>query len=77
VNFINSSRTSTIRSQSDCDPLSFFTSHETVLASESKPGMAAWREEIFALMQPNAEETASYLRVPVRRVMQVGAEMKA
>jgi len=60
----------------DCDHLSYFISHETVIASEKKPGMAAWREEIFALMQRNAEETASYLCVPARRVTEVGAEME-
>jgi len=60
----------------ECDHLSYFISHETVIASEKKPGMAAWREEIFALMQRNAEETASYLCVPARQVMEVGAEME-
>ncbi|MCJ2072193.1 KUP/HAK/KT family potassium transporter [Methylobacterium sp. J-030] len=60
----------------NCDRLSYFISHETVVASEKKPGMAGWREEIFALMQRNAEETASYLCVPARQVMEVGAEME-
>ncbi|MGH1574180.1 potassium transporter Kup [Methylobacterium sp. P31] len=60
----------------DVDRLSYFISHETVIASEKKPGMAPWREEIFALMQRNAEETASYLCVPARQVMEVGAEME-
>ena len=60
----------------DCDHLSYFISHETVVASEKRPGMAGWREEIFALMQRNAEETASYLCVPAQQVMEVGAEME-
>ena len=46
------------------------------MASEKRPGMAGWREEIFALMQRNAEETASYLCVPAQQVMEVGAEME-
>ena len=60
----------------DCDRLSYFISHETVVTSKKQPGMASWREEIFALMQRNAEETASYLCVPARQVMEVGAEME-
>jgi KUP system potassium uptake protein len=60
----------------DCDHVSYFISHETVIASEKKPGMAGWREEIFALMQRNAEGTASYLCVPALQVMEVGAEME-
>jgi KUP system potassium uptake protein len=60
----------------DVDRLSYFISHETVVASEKHPGMAGWREEIFALMQRNAEETASYFCVPARQVMEVGTEVE-
>lgn len=60
----------------DCDRLSYFISHETVIASEQRPGMAPWREEIFALMQRNAEEAASYMCVPARQVMEVGTEVE-
>jgi len=58
------------------DAITYFVSHETVVASEGRPGMAAWREEVFALMQRNASETASYLCVPARQVMEVGVEME-
>ena len=60
----------------DVDALAYFISHETVVASEKHPGMAGWREEIFALMQRNAEETASYFCVPARQVMEVGTEVE-
>ena len=60
----------------DVEALAYFISHETVVASEKHPGMAGWREEIFALMQRNAEETASYFCVPARQVMEVGTEVE-
>ena len=60
----------------DLDRLTYFISRETVAASERHRGMAMWREEIFALMQRNAEETASYFHVPVRQVMEVGTEVE-
>ena len=60
----------------DLDALAYFISHETVVASEKHPGMASWREEIFALMQRNAEETASYFCVPAPQVMEVGTEVE-
>jgi len=60
----------------DVEALAYFISHETVVASEKHPGMAGWREEIFALMQRNAEETASYFCVPAQQVMEVGTEVE-
>ncbi|ACL56586.1 potassium transporter Kup [Methylobacterium nodulans] len=60
----------------DVEKLTYFISHETVIPSERKPGMSVWREEIFALMQRNAEETASYFCVPARKVMEVGTEVE-
>ena len=51
----------------DLDALTYFISHETVIASADNPSLPAWREEIFALMQRNAEETASYFCVPTRQ----------
>ncbi|MGY2052220.1 potassium transporter Kup [Methylobacterium sp. JK268] len=60
----------------DPDRLTYFISHETVVPSEQHPGLSGWREEIFALMQRNAEETASYFCVPTRQVMEVGAEVE-
>ncbi|ACA15074.1 K potassium transporter [Methylobacterium sp. 4-46] len=59
----------------DPDRLTYLISHETVVPSPQHPGLSGWREEIFALMQRNAEETASYFCVPTKQVMEVGAEV--
>ena len=60
----------------DFEALTYFISHDTVVVCKQRPGMVAWQEEIFALMQRNAEETASYFRVPARQVMEVGTEIE-
>jgi KUP system potassium uptake protein len=59
----------------DVAGLTYFISHETVVAADQQPGMAPWRAEIFALMQRNAEETATYFWVPAPEVMEVGIEV--
>ena len=45
----------------DAGALTYFISHETVVAADTRPGMRAWREEIFALMQRNAEVVVELL----------------
>ncbi|GJE27218.1 potassium transporter Kup [Methylobacterium organophilum] len=60
----------------DPDAISYCIGRETVIASDARPGMTGWREEIFALMQRNAEETASYFCIPPRRAMEVGTEIE-
>ncbi|WP_238313214.1 potassium transporter Kup [Methylobacterium crusticola] len=60
----------------DLDRLTYCIGRETVVASTRKPGMPAWREEIFALMQRNAEETASYFCVPAQQVVEIGTEIE-
>ena len=60
----------------EADRLTYFISHETVVPSEDHPAMSGWRGELFAIMRRNSEETATYLAVPAKRVMQVGAEVE-
>lgn len=45
-------------------------------AYEQHPGMAGWREELFVLMQRNAEETAAYFCIPAKQAMEVGTDIK-
>jgi hypothetical protein len=60
----------------DPDQISYCIGRETVIASEERPGMAVWREEVFVLMQRNAEETASYFCVPAKRALEVGTDIE-
>lgn len=48
---------------------------ERVIPSE-KPGMARWREELFAMMHRNAAPAALYFRIPAESVIEVGREVE-
>jgi KUP system potassium uptake protein len=53
------------------DPtLSYFLGRETVRATE-RPGMAIWRERLYALMSRNAADPAMYFRLPPDQVIEL------
>jgi KUP system potassium uptake protein len=53
----------------------FFLGRETLLATE-RPGMAIWRENLFAAMSRNARDATAYFGIPPERVMEVGAQIE-
>ena len=53
----------------------FFLGRETVLATE-RPGMALWRERIFAFMQRNAQAATTFFGIPAERVVEIGAQIE-
>ena len=54
---------------------SFFLSRQTLIASE-KPGMALWREKLFAWMLRNAASAMEFFRLPTNRVVELGSQLK-
>ncbi|MDB5695374.1 MAG: trkD [Sphingomonas bacterium] len=54
---------------------SFFLSRQTLLASE-RPGMALWREKLFAWMMQNAESPMQFFRLPTNRVVELGSQLE-
>jgi KUP system potassium uptake protein len=54
---------------------SFFLSRETLIPSQ-RPGMALWREKLFALMTRNAQRPTDYFRIPVNRVVELGMQVR-
>ena len=44
----------------------------TVIPTESHPGMAIWREMLFATLNRNAELTADYFCIPAGQVVEIG-----
>jgi KUP system potassium uptake protein len=54
---------------------SFFLSRQTLLAS-SKPGMAIWREKLFAWMLRNASTAMEFFRLPTNRVVELGSQVE-
>jgi KUP system potassium uptake protein len=53
----------------------YFLGRETLIPSD-KPGMALWREHIFAFMARNAHRATAYFRIPPNRVVELGAQVE-
>jgi KUP system potassium uptake protein len=54
---------------------SFFLSRQTLLPS-AKPGMAIWREKLFAWMMRNAASAMEFFRLPTNRVVELGSQLE-
>jgi len=54
---------------------SFFLGRETLIPSR-RPGMALWREQLFALMSRNARTATSFFGLPPNRVVELGAQIE-
>jgi KUP system potassium uptake protein len=54
---------------------SYFLGRQTLIASDI-PGMAIWREKLFAWMQRNAESAMDFFRLPTNRVVELGSQVE-
>jgi len=54
---------------------SFFLARQTLIAS-SRPGMALWREGLFAWMLRNAESAMQFFKLPTNRVVELGSQVE-
>jgi KUP system potassium uptake protein len=54
---------------------SFFLARQTLIASDH-PGMAIWREKLFAWMLRNAESAMEFFRLPTNRVVELGSQVE-
>jgi KUP system potassium uptake protein len=53
----------------------YFLGKETVLAT-GRPGMARWRERLFAAMTRNARDATSFFALPPNRVVELGSRVE-
>ena len=53
----------------------FFLGRETLIASD-RPGMAIWREHLFAFMSRNAWRATAFFKIPPNQVFEVGAQVE-
>jgi KUP system potassium uptake protein len=53
----------------------FFLGRETLIPSK-RPGMALWREKLFALMSRNARPATAFFGLPPNRVVELGAQIE-
>jgi len=54
---------------------SYFLARQTLIAT-SRPGMAIWREKLFAMMIRNAESAMEFFKLPTNRVIELGSQLE-
>ena len=57
------------------DYVTFFLGRETVLPTH-RPGMALWRERLFAFLSRNAQPATAFFGIPPARVVEIGAQIE-
>ena len=60
----------------DPEKITFYSRRVMVVANGKVPGMAVWRERLFAAMHLNANLPAAYFGVPTEQVVEVGLEVE-
>ena len=58
----------------DPDDITYYLGRETVVPTEL-PGMALWRERLFAYMSRNAARAGGFYQIPSKRVFEVGTQV--
>jgi len=53
----------------------FFLGRETLIASK-RPGMAIWRDKLFAAMSRNSLRPTDFFRIPANRVVELGVQVE-
>jgi KUP system potassium uptake protein len=59
----------------DLDQVSYILGREQLLATK-RPGMARWRETLFAIMSRNARDAADFFHLPTEQVVGVGVRVE-
>jgi len=59
----------------DLDETVFVLGRETVLATD-RPGMAIWREKLFAIMARNATNAGFFFKLPTERSLEIGVQVE-
>ena len=55
--------------------ISYSLARQTLIAS-NRPGMAIWREKLFAVMVRNAESAMEFFKWPTNRVVELGSQVE-
>ncbi|MEI7036531.1 potassium transporter Kup [Fulvimonas yonginensis] len=54
----------------------FFLSRETIVADAHRPGMALWRDKLFAFLARNALPATAFFQIPGNRLIELGAQVE-
>jgi KUP system potassium uptake protein len=55
---------------------SFFLGRQKLIAAKDEPGMALWRERLFAWMMRTSESPMEFFRLPTNRVVELGSQLR-
>ncbi len=55
---------------------SFFLGRQKLVASKEQPGMALWRERLFAWMSKSSESAMESFKLPTNRVVELGSQLQ-
>jgi KUP system potassium uptake protein len=55
---------------------SFFLGRQKLIPSKKVPGMALWREKLFAWMLKSSESAMEFFRLPTNRVVELGSQLQ-
>jgi KUP system potassium uptake protein len=55
---------------------SFFLGRQKLIPSKKMPGMALWREKLFALMLKSSESAMEFFKLPTNRVVELGSQLQ-
>jgi KUP system potassium uptake protein len=59
----------------DATDITYFLGREHILATK-QPGMALWREHLFALLSSNSRPATDFFRLPPDQVVELGAQIE-
>jgi len=55
---------------------SFFLGRQKLVATKEQPGMALWREKLFAWMVKSSESAMEFFKLPTNRVIELGSQLR-
>jgi KUP system potassium uptake protein len=55
---------------------SFFLGRQKLIATKKVPGMALWRERLFAWMLKSSESAMEFFKLPTNRVVELGSQLQ-
>jgi KUP system potassium uptake protein len=55
---------------------SFFLGRQKLIAAKEQPGMALWRERLFAWMMKSSESAMEFFKLPTNRVIELGSQLR-
>jgi KUP system potassium uptake protein len=55
---------------------SFFLGRQKLIPAKERPGMAVWRERLFAWMMQSSESAMEFFKLPTNRVVELGSQLQ-